>query len=341
MHMADALLSAEVGLAMWAVSGAGVGAGALRLQRDGMNERKLPLMAVSGAFVFAAQMINFTIPGTGSSGHIGGGMLLAALLGGGPALLTIASVLVIQCLIFADGGLLALGCNVFNMGLIPCLLVYPLVFRPLLKRGITRGRLTLASVLSAVLAGQLGAFSVVCETQLSGISALPFSAFLLLMQPIHLAIGLAEGFVTAAVLNFVYAMRPELLACAQDRAPLGAAVPLKKVLLVLGILAAFTAGGLSLLASAYPDGLEWSIQGVTGSTVLPAEAADTDGVHAAAQAVQDKTARLPGYETAPGEGTSAAGLLGAAAAFALAGGTGALITLVKRRKRRAGAHNTQ
>ncbi len=72
-------------------------------------------------------MINFTIPGTGSSGHIGGGILLAMLLGEFPALLTIASVLVIQCLIFADGGLLALGANIFNMGVIPCLIVFPII----------------------------------------------------------------------------------------------------------------------------------------------------------------------------------------------------------------------
>ena len=253
MHMADALVSPAVGGAMYAVSAAALAVSAVRVGRDGLGERKIPVMAVTGAFAFAAQMINFTIPGTGSSGHIGGGILLAAMLGGAPALLTITAVLVIQCLLFADGGLLALGCNLFNMGVIPCLVVYPLVFRPLLRRGVQRGRLTAASVLGAVLSLQLGAFSVVLETTASGIAALPFAAFLWLMQPIHLAIGLAEGFVTAGVLVFVWRMRPELLESTQQRQRLPAGVSLRRIVLVLAAAALVTAGGLSLLGSAVLD----------------------------------------------------------------------------------------
>ncbi len=334
MHMADALLSAQVGLTMWAVSGGSVAAGALRLKKDELSEKKLPLMAVSGAFVFAAQMINFTIPGTGSSGHIGGGILLSALLGGWPALLTITAVLVIQCLVFADGGLLALGCNIFNMGVIPCLIAYPLLFRPLLKGGITKKRLGIASVLSCVFGLQLGAFAVVLQTQLSGITALPFGTFLLLMQPIHLAIGLVEGFVTAAVLVFVYQMRPELLTSAQERSGLQKDISIKKVLAVLAVLAVVTAGGFSLLASAYPDGLEWSIQGVTGSTELEGQG---DAVHAAAQAAQDATAVMPDYETSAGKGTGAAGIIGAVATFALAGACGWGISAAKKHNKHGGA----
>ena len=176
MHMADALLSPGVGAAMCAVSAGAVIYSGVKLKGGREAEKKLPMMAVSGAFVFAAQMINFTIPGTGSSGHIGGGILLAALLGGPAALLTIAAVLVIQCLMFADGGLLALGCNIFNMGVWPCLLVYPLVFRRIFGRNTSRGRLMAASILSVVIGLQLGAFGVVLETTASGISALPFSA---------------------------------------------------------------------------------------------------------------------------------------------------------------------
>ena len=334
MHMADALLSAQVGLTMWAVSGGSVAACALRLKKDELSEKKLPLMAVSGAFVFAAQMINFTIPGTGSSGHIGGGILLSALLGGWPALLTITAVLVIQCLVFADGGLLALGCNIFNMGVIPCLIAYPLLFRPLLIGGITKKRLGIASVLSCVFGLQLGAFAVVLQTQLSGITALPFGTFLLLMQPIHLAIGLVEGFVTAAVLVFVYQMRPELLTSAQERSGLQKDISIKKVLAVLAVLAVVTAGGFSLLASAYPDGLEWSIQGVTGSTELEGQG---DAVHAAAQAAQDATAVMPDYETSAGKGTGAAGIIGAVATFALAGACGWGISAAKKHNKHGGA----
>ncbi len=327
MHMSDALLSAPVGLSLWAVSGGCIAGAAARLKKEELCEKKLPLMAVCGAFVFAAQMINFTIPGTGSSGHICGGILLSALLGGGPALLTITAVLSIQCLIFADGGLLALGCNIFNMGVLPCLVMYPLLFRPLLQKGVTPKRLSLAALLCSVLGLQLGAFSVVLETQLSGITALPFGTFLLLMQPIHLAIGLIEGLATSAVLVFVAKMRPELLASAAARTGLGRAVSLKRILLIFGALALFTAGGLSLLASQNPDGLEWALQGVTGSTELAPQA---DTAHAAAQAVQNATALLPDYTFSNGKGTGAAGVIGAAATFALAGACGFAISRLRK-----------
>lgn len=162
-------------------------------------------------------MINFTIPGTGSSGHIGGGILLAGLLGGTPAVVTLTAVLLIQCLFFADGGLLALGANIFNMGVIPCLFVCPLIFRPILRKGVTHKRIMIASVVSCVVGLQLGAFCVVLQTLTSGVTELPFHTFVLLMQPIHLAIGFVEGIITAGILNFVYQMRPEILTDVLER----------------------------------------------------------------------------------------------------------------------------
>ncbi|MGX8680893.1 MAG: energy-coupling factor ABC transporter permease, partial [bacterium] len=131
MHMADGLISVPVGLLFYVVMVLFV---AFAIRKTQESSHRVALMAVMGAFVFAAQMINFTIPGTGSSGHICGGIMLCLALGEFPALLAIASVLVIQCLFFGDGGLLALGCNVFNMGIIPCCIVYPLVIKPLLKK---------------------------------------------------------------------------------------------------------------------------------------------------------------------------------------------------------------
>ena len=115
MHMADALISPAVGGTMWAAT-AGLTAYSAKKLKDDLDEHKVPLMGVLGAFIFAAQMINFTIPATGSSGHLAGGMILAILLGPYAAFLTIASVITIQALFFADGGLLALGCNIINMG---------------------------------------------------------------------------------------------------------------------------------------------------------------------------------------------------------------------------------
>lgn len=330
MHMADALLTPSVGFAMYAVSAGAMAYSVHKIKKDELSEKKLPIMAVSGAFVFAAQMINFTIPATGSSGHIGGGMLLAALLGGFPALLTLAAVLLIQCLFFADGGLLALGCNIFNMGVLPCLLIYPLIYKPMTRRRKTPGRLMAASVLSVVAGLQLGAFAVVLETVASGITSLPFSAFVILMQPIHLAIGLVEGLVTGAILAFVGQTRPELLDGAEN--PAGGRKSIGKPLAVFAALTVVVAGGLSLMASSNPDGLEWSMERVTGTADLEAEGPVFD----AAADIQNRTAFLPDYNFPAAEapsGTAVAGIVGSAMTFALAGAAGFVISRVKKRKR--------
>ncbi len=283
-------------------------------------------MGVLGAFIFAAQMINFAIPGTGSSGHLGGGMILAVLLGPHAAFLVMASVLTVQALFFADGGLLALGCNIWNLGIYPCYLVYPFIYKPLTKRSKTPGRILGASIVSVVATLQLGAFSVVLETLLSGKSELPFGAFVLLMQPIHLAIGCIEGFVTAGVINYVRSNRPEILESIAASQPIGRGVSLKNLMITFMVLAVITGGALSWFASTHPDGLEWSIEKVTGKGELP-EA--EHGIAVLLKGIQDKTAFLPGYnfrpagtepkkeETPPAwpgidAGTSAAGLIGAA-----------------------------
>ena len=211
MHMADALISAAVGSSMFAASAAFIGYSVKKIKNDEFIEKKIPIMAVAGAFVFAAQMINFAIPGTGSSGHIGGGILLVSLLGSFPALLVISSVLIIQSLFFADGGLLALGCNIFNLGVIPCLLVYPILFRPILKNKITKKSISIASVLAVVVSLQIGAFCVVLQTLISNITELPFKTFVVFMQFIHFPIGIIEGLITAAILCFVFKMQPEIL----------------------------------------------------------------------------------------------------------------------------------
>ncbi len=325
MHMADALLSPAVGTTLWAGSVAVGGYASMRL-KERIDDRTIPLMGVLGAFIFAAQMVNFTIPGTGSSGHLGGGMILAILLGPHAAFLVMASVLMVQALFFADGGLLALGCNIWNLGVYPCYLIYPFVYKPLTGGGKTPGRVLVGSVLSVTLALQLGAFSVILETLLSGKSELPFGAFALLMQPIHLAIGIVEGVITAGVINTVRTVRPELLECISISRPLGAEISLKKVLVTFAVLAVITGGALSWFASTHPDGLEWSIRKITGKGDLPKQ---EHGIAAALKGFQEKTAFLPDYGFKPAEneskkgetppawpgieaGTSVAGLLGAA-----------------------------
>lgn len=292
MHMADALISPAVGGSMWAVT-AGLLAWCARRTRELMRENVVPLMGVLGAFVFASQMINFAIPGTGSSGHLGGGLILAVLLGPYAAFLVIASVLTVQALFFADGGLLALGCNIFNLGFYPAFIAYPFIYKPIARGDYGSIRAWVAAAVAAVVGLQLGAFSVVLETKASGLSALPFGAFVLLMLPIHLAIGAVEGLATAAVVSFVARARPEILPTA---APPAAARRLGPVLAGLLLAAAFIGGALSWFASAHPDGLEWSLARATGREEF---AGVRGSVHERLADVQQKTAILPDYGFPP------------------------------------------
>jgi cobalt/nickel transport system permease protein len=290
MHMADALLSPGVGIALWAASAAALGVASRRV-RDRADDRLVPLMGMLGAFVFAAQMVNFAIPGTGSSGHLGGGLLLAILLGPHAAFVVVASVLTVQALFFADGGLLALGANLFNLGVLPCLVAYPLIYRPLAGPAPSPRRGALAAIVAAVVGLQLGALGVVLQTTLSGISSLPLEPFLTLMLPIHLAIGIVEGLATAAVVLFVRRSGPELL----DDAALGAraaAAPMRPLLTTLAVVALFTGGVLAWFASTQPDGLEWSVQQVAASA--PPRAAP-QGLHARLANLQQQVAWLPAY----------------------------------------------
>ena len=295
MHMADALLSPAVGATMWAGSVAAIGYSSKKL-KENIDNKTIPLMGVMGAFVFAAQMINFTIPVTGSSGHIGGGILLTVILGPYAAFLAMASILTVQALFFADGGLLALGCNIWNLGIYPCFLIYPLIYKPIAGDGTSAKRISIAAIVSVLIALQLGAFSVVLETLLSGKSELPFGTFVLLMQPIHLAIGLVEGIATAGIINYVKNARPEILEATSLSQSLDAGVSIKNVLVAFVILAIVTGGALSWFASTHPDGLEWSIEKVTGKGELE-EA--TQGIAPTLKQIQEKTAFLPDYGFKP------------------------------------------
>jgi cobalt/nickel transport system permease protein len=339
MHMADALISPAVGGTLWAATAGLIGYSSRKVKQD-MDDRRVPLMGVLGAFIFAAQMINFTIPATGSSGHLGGGMILAILLGPAAAFLALASVLTVQALFFADGGLLALGCNIFNLGVFPCFVAYPLVYKPIVRDRVSQRRIVLGTTLSAVLGLQLGALGVVFETFFSGLSDLPFTTFLFLMQPIHLAVGIVEGLVTAAVVVFVWKARPEILEMTAPSKPAG--IPsFRRVLAGLLIAAAVTGGFISWFASTHPDGLEWSLSRSTGKGEIDAP---KKGLYGWLTELQEKTSFLPGYsftqsknEEVAGDawpavdsGTSLSGILGGALTLI----TLILIgVLVKRRKK--------
>ena len=328
MHMADALLAPAVAATMYVASGTTAGISIHQLKRDD-EPQKLPTMAVTAALVFAGQMINYTIPGTGSSGHMCGGMLLSALLGPQAGFLSMIVILAIQCLFFADGGLMALGANIWNMAFYGCFVGYYPIWRPIIRsnwfgtgKGAMRARIIAASIIGCVVTLQLGAFSVVLETSLSGITELPFGAFVALMQPIHLAIGLVEGLITAAVLTFVFESRPELL---RDVDAAGEGLEgkrsLKATIAILAVVALVVGGGLSLLASSNPDGLEWALFGNAEEGYAENMGLDEDNFGVSSKAadtaagIQEATSFLPDYAFAENDtpvGTTVSGVVGSA-----------------------------
>ena len=295
MHMADALISPAVGGTFLAISVGLIGYSSKKI-KDDVDTNVIPLMGVIGAFIFVAQMINFTIPMTGSSGHIGGGILLSILLGPYAAFITLASVIIIQAFFFADGGLLAIGCTIFNLGFFTCFICYPLIYKNITKTGVNSKRIIIASILSAVVGLQLGSFFVVAETFFSGISELPFSTFLLLMQPIHLAIGIIEGAATSAVVLFIYKAQPELIL--ENK---GLDISYKKFIIAFITITVIIAVGITRFASSLPDGLEWSILKTAGVTEL--ENPDND-IYTKLEDIQSKTSFLPDYNFKEAENTS-------------------------------------
>jgi cobalt/nickel transport system permease protein len=191
----------------------------------------------------------------------------------------------------------------------------------------SKAKITVAAMVAALIGLQLGAFSVVLETVASGISSLPFAAFVSLMQPIHLAIGVVEGLVTGAVVSFVYQARPEIIQSVQEVKPLGA-IPLRNVLAVFLALALLTGGLVAWFASEKPDGLEWAMAKVSGTEEL---AEPEQGLHAKLAAFQESVAFLPDYtfkkpaqqpENVAGMesplGTSVAGIVGGLLTLAIA-----------------------
>lgn len=264
MHMSDALVSVPVAVVAGSVAVVLIAIASHSLRKDS-RETLMPLMGVLGAFVFAAQMINFTIPVTGSSGHIIGGVLVAAIVGPWAAFMVISSVVIIQCLMFSDGGLLALGCNIINMAAVSTLVAYPLIYKPIAGESTKPWRLMSASVAASIVGLEMGAFLVTVETELSGVTALPIATFLTFMLPIHLVIGLGEGVATGAVLSFIGASRQDLL---DGRHILGESTITKKRNL-WPVLAIFAVAALIMILCFYmnvvssaPDGLEWSIEKV-------------------------------------------------------------------------------
>jgi cobalt/nickel transport system permease protein len=299
MHIPDGFIDGKTAATTALLSAAGVGL-ALRQARRRLPPRRVPLLGLAAAFLFAAQMVNFPVAG-GTSGHLMGGVLVAALLGPSAAIVVLATVLIVQCFLFADGGVLALGANVFNMGIVGAAggyAIYRAVCRCLLG---TRGRVAavaFAGWCSTVLA------AICCAGELAWSGTVAWPAGFTAMTGVHMAIGLGEGLISALVFLAIQRIRPELSQEADGPAlsrPWGE-------LAGYGLLAALgIAVFVAPFACPWPDGLEsvaarlgFGHQAGPGMLRAPAAGYQVPGVHWAAGA------------------TAVAGAVGTVAAFGLA-----------------------
>jgi cobalt/nickel transport system permease protein len=300
MHIPDGFLDAKTALAGAALSCLGLGVALREVQRR-LPPARVPLLGLSTAFVFAAQMLNFPVAG-GTSGHLLGAVLVTVLLGPASAVLVMTAVLILQCLLFADGGITALGANLFNMALVAPLAGHG-VYRGLLRLCGTHLRTRLmAAAFAAWCATVLAAISCAGQLALSGTA--PWRAALPAMALVHMLIGAGEAIVTALVLAGLARAPPELLDDSTPRALASDLGPLVALGLVVSVgLAVFVAP----FACPWPDGFER----VAGQLGFAHRSADRPIL----------TAPLPDYSV-PGLasaawGTVIAGAVGTLAAFAL------------------------
>ena len=246
MHIPDGFLSVPVAAILWLLS-AGVIAYALVRVREDLGERQVPLMGVVAAAIFAGQMLNFPVAG-GTSGHLVGAAIAAIILGPWAAILVMTSVVSIQALLFQDGGLLALGGNIFNMGIVSVAVAYALYA---LVRRVSSGQ-RLGMLAGAFAAGWLSLFvsSLAVALQLAASGASTASLAVPAMAGIHAVIGVGEGLITLGAVVFLLASRPDLVRAGAERATNGA------LLAGGGLVVALALVLLSPWASANPDGLE-------------------------------------------------------------------------------------
>lgn len=246
VHIPDGFLSLTVSLVCWALAMAGVGL-ALWRSRDSLGERQVPLMGVLAAFIFAAQMLNFTVAG-GTSGHLIGGALAAILLGPWAGILTMTTVVGIQALLFQDGGLVAMGANILNMGIIATLVAYGVYRGMRLLAGDRRWGVLAGGFAAAWVSVVITAAAVAVQLGFSGTS--PIGLALPAMTTVHVLIGVGEGLITVGALALVATARPDLVEAGQAAAPGG----LRWV--AAGLVVALALALISPLASPHPDGLE-------------------------------------------------------------------------------------
>ncbi|MFB2769408.1 energy-coupling factor ABC transporter permease [Pelatocladus sp. BLCC-F211] len=244
MHIPDGFISPPVAVVTGVASVAMLGISLTR-SRDGIGIKHAPILGLTTAFIFAAQMINFPVAG-GTSGHLLGGTLAAIILGNPWAgTICIATVLIIQAVLFADGGITALGANIFNMAIVGVWVGWSLTQTLQRLLGGYKSRLPLAAGIAAAVSVVVAAIACAIELAISGTA--PLGLVLPAMTGVHILIGIGEGLITSGVLTYLATVRPDLLP-GEERQLRGWVIPVVSILLISGLL--------SLVASAWPDGLE-------------------------------------------------------------------------------------
>lgn len=247
MHIPDGFLSVLVSVVFWALSILAIGYSLRRLGKD-MDERQVPMMGVLAAAIFAGQMLNFAVAG-GTSGHLLGATLATVLLGPWAAVLVMTCVVGIQALVFQDGGLLAMGANIFNMSVIGVFVAYT-VYQTVQK--LARGKswgIFVGGFAAAWLSIVIAALAAALQLAISGTS--PANIAVPAMAGIHAIIGIGEGLITLGALAFISATRPDLVRKRETGAAQG------KLVWIVGLVIALFLAIASPLASSHPDGLEW------------------------------------------------------------------------------------
>jgi cobalt/nickel transport system permease protein len=243
LHIPDGFLNITVSVLCWIITIVLLGIAVQRTQAE-LGERQAPFMGIMAAFIFAAQMLNFPVAG-GTSGHMLGGALAAIALGPWAGMLVMACVIGVQALLFQDGGLLVLGANILNMGLITALIGFGL-YRSVAKQalGVRLAVAGVAAWLSVIAAALLTSLQI----GFSGTS--PFGVVLPAMLGVHVLIGIGEALITVAALGFIARMRPDLLNSEATTAKGGQGWAVGGLLVALAVVL------FSPLASSDPDGLE-------------------------------------------------------------------------------------
>ncbi len=316
MHIPDGFINGATSLSAGVVAAGGVG-GALRQSGARLKDRQIPLAGLVAAFIFVLQMINFPVL-PGMSGHLLGGALAAILMGPSVGVVVVAVVIILQALVFADGGVSALGLNLINMAVITTLvgwIMFRLVRAPLAS---TRRSVLIASFVAAMVSVVASAVSFVGEYALGGVGGVDLAKVLALMTGTHLLIGIGEGLITVAVVGAVLKARPDLVFGAKDIATNGVEKLGSRRFWVLAGATLLMLLALTTVASSNPDGLEW----VARQAGFAESAADSV---VASSPLSDYTTDTV---TSESMGTIVAGLVGVAATFLIGWGG---LTLFKRR----------